>query len=1139
MSFRDFKCTCLLIGFFVLALPMSAQEFRATITGAISDPQKAVVPGASVEVRNISTNTVQTAVTNESGAYVVPFLLPGLYSVSASASGFKQAVRRNVELHVGDRIQVDLTLEVGGTAETITVTGEAEMLETASASKGQVLDLAKVRDLPLLGRNTYMLATIASGVYSGLYDSQVSKFGRPYDGAAAQMQMNGIGARYEILLDGVTNAPTERAKAAIYVGFAPSPEAVQELNVQTNIYDAQYGRTSGAVISAATKGGTNQYHGSVFHYFRHDMLTANLFEANWGNQPKTTYRWNQPGAQIDGPLRIPKVYDGRNRTFFMFSFEAIRNSNPNPFVGTMPSELERQGDFTRTLQANGQPITVYDPLTTRLVGSSYLRDPFAGNRVPSNRVDPVAAKLMTYFPKPNQAGGLTGQNNYVSTPNSDADTYNQYVLRMDQQLTPGNKLFGRWVKSIRNQQRQGYGYPYPEASNGYHHWRNNQGGMLDWTGVTRPTVVVDVRYGYIRHTFAIQRPGDLFDLTQLGFPASLLAQLPRFTFPGVTLTDYSQLYESSSQYTNVDTHMLNTTVNKTASRHSLKTGFEYRAMRSNFATPVSNFGTFAFNKGYTQRDAQRGDAASGHAVASLLLGFPASGSVAYNIASAYQGLYWAGFIQDDWRVNSRLSLNLGFRWDYESPISERFDRLNRGFDKTAKSPLQVPGLDLRGGLLFSDKDQRLPFQRDLDNFQPRAGFAYRLQSLTVIRGGIGLSYMPTFDPAGSIGFSTTTALVSSTDGGLTPATNISNPYPGGILQPAGSRDGLATSMGQSISYIYQGREIPKSWQFSLGIQRQLPWRTLIDVSYIANRSLDMPTSKNINAISAEDLKLGNALVTQVPNPMAGKLPGSSYNNATIPRQQLLRPFPQFNNISQQQYPNSKVVYNSLQVSVEKRLSGGLHLRSSYTWSKTMSNNSYLNDQDPIDKLAWDQSPNPNHVFTLSGGYALPFFLKSRGILRQTAGGWQMNFLFRAFTGSLVSAPSGAFSSGVNPKLDKPTWDHWFNTCTLTTTGVRQNCASASEPIAWIQQPSYTLRTLSSNLPGVRTQMPPNMDFSLFKDFPIRERVKVQFRAEAFNLGNTPMFGQPNTTLGGVSFGKVTPQQSNDPRVIQLALRLQF
>ncbi len=1118
-----------------------SQESRGTITGTVTDQQGAVVPGVEIQLRNIETNTVTTVQTNEAGAYTAPFLEPGRYSVAASLAAFKRALRENIELHVGDRLQIDFKLEVGAVTESVTVSAEAEMLETGTASKGQVIDAAKVRDLPSMGRNPFLLAALATGVDNWLFRTKQSSYGRPYDGPGAQMMMNGMYARYEILLDGVPNTPSERASAAIYMGFVPSPDAIEEFKVQTNTYDAQYGRTSGAVVNSVLKSGTNKLHGSLFHYFRNDVLNANTFESNWGNKPKAIMRWNEPGAQFDGPVYIPKIYDGRNRTFFMFSWESIRNSNPSPKVLTVPTLDQLAGDFSKTIQANGQPIVMYDPLTTQQVGGAYVRQPFADNRIPAARMDPVALKMLPYFAKPNTAGTATGLNNYVISPNSMSDVYNSYATRIDQQISPNHKLSGRWVTNNRSQFFPTDGFP-KEGSPGYLHWRNNWGGSLETTDIFSPTLVLNTRYSFLRHPFGLQMYGDLFDPSPLGFPDPLIKQLPRLTFPGISLAEYSGPSTGDSQYSTTNTHTLASTVNKSLGPHALKMGVEFRSMRESIQTPVSRFGTFSFNRGFTQRDPLRGDAGSGNSVASFLLGYPAGGSVIFNIASAYQSLYYALFLQDDWRVTSRLTLNLGLRWDYESPFSERYDRQNRGFDPNAASPLQAPGLQLKGGLLFTDSKNRLPFKRDLNNFQPRVGAAYRIRAKTVLRGGFGVSYMPTFDTGQTNGFSVSTGYVSSTDGGLTPANRLSNPYPAGIVQPPGRTLGLATLLGQNISYSNYGRVIPRSVQFSFGVQHELPWRTLIDVSYIGNRASGLGAGKNINFVPADKyVSLGSDLLTQVTNPLAGLLPGSAFNGATVPRQQLLRPFPQFNNVTEYLRPVGKNRYNSLQVSVEKRLSQGAHFRASYTWNKTMAATGFLNEQDPFDSPVWVQESSPNQVFTLAGGYTLPFFAHSTAVVRQVLGGWQMYTIFRASSGTLIGAPGGAFSTGVNPALpkDQRTKARWFNTCTVMVTGVRQSCASASESVAFLQQPPYTLRTLSTQLPGIRTEVPLNVDFSLFKDFPIRERLKLQFRAEAFNLANTVMFGGPNMTLTSAAFGTVTPSQINDPRIIQLALKLAF
>ena len=314
---------------------------------------------------------------------------------------------------------------------------------------------------------------------------------------------------------------------------------------------------------------------------------------------------------------------------------------------------------------------------------------------------------------------------------------------------------------------------------------------------------------------------------------------------------------------------------------------------------------------------------------------------------------------------------------------------------------------------------------------------------------------------------------------------------------------------------------------------------LLEVSYVVNRSRDFGTGKNMNFVPAELLALGSDLLTAVPNPLAGLLPGSAFNGPTVPRQQLLRPYPHFGSVTISQWPYGRTSYNSLQASLEKRLSAGLHFRTSYTWSKPMSASGYLNEQDPVEKPARAQASEPNHLLVVSGGYALPLFGQSRGAVGHVLGGWHANFIVRAMTGTLVSAPAGAWSSGVNPKLPKPTLQRWFNTCTVLTTYVRQNCANPTEPVAWIQQPPFTLRTLSSTLPGIRTRVPVTLDFSLFKDVPVYERMKLQLRAEAFNLANTPGFGAPNTSLTSAAFGQVTPAQANDPRIVQLALRLMF
>lgn len=1132
-----------------------AQEYRATIIGKVTDPSGSAVPNADVSVTGVGTNFVSTTKTDASGNYSVPFLSPGSYNIKISAAGFTAGVRENLEAHAGEKVQADMTLQLGEASQTVTVSAAGELLQTATASTGEVINSQETRDLPVLGRNTYMVAALTTGVQSGLYGStnvgRESAYGRPFDGADAQMSFGGIGSRYLITLNGIPDDPVERPSqptgVPIYNGFVPTPDSVEEVNVQTNLYDAEYGHTSGAVVNSVLRGGTNQLHGTAYEYFRNTVLDANTFDSNAAGTPVAVVHWNQPGFMLSGPVIIPKVYNGKDKTFFMVSYERVWNVNPDPLVGSVPTAAERNGDFSGLTQSNGQPITIYDPLTTNLTTGA--RTPFAGNIIPANRISAVGQALLNFYPLPNVPGTAGGFNNYVNTPNSQSDHYYSTDIRIDQQISSAQKLSGSWFQNVRNQIVPAAGFPLPatpSSNMGYNVYRNNYGGGLDYTDVLSATTVLDVRYGMIYHPFGLAFYGDNYNLANLGFPQSLIQQLPHETFPGVGVSNgYTSLAATAGQYSEANDQTITAVLSKTVGSHTIKTGPEFMLLRTNIATPVSNFGTFSFNSGFTQQNALVSSASSGNPFASLLLGYPASGSVSNNIASAYQQLYYGGFVQDDWRVSSRLTLNLGLRWDYESPMSERFYRQNVGFAYDTPNPLQaqVPQLGLYGGLLFTSGANKLPFRRDLNNWQPRVGAAYRLGNNTVLRSGFGIMYEPTFDTGNNNGFSTSTSFISSNNGGLTPANTLSNPYPTGIVQPTGSSLGLLTLLGQSFTYSDPGRRIPKVYQYSFGIQHQFPWQFLTDVFYGGNYAQDVEVSKGINSLPTQYFSLGSAVLNgSVRNPMAGLIPSNSaLNGATIAYQNLLVPYPEFGGITDANMSLGTSAYNSLQVAAHKRLTAGFQMRASFTWDKIMARTSYLNNQDPFNALARIQTNEPDKVFVLSGSYALPFFAKSGTVTHSLLGGWNLNVIFRKSTGYLVPAPTGAFSTGIDPKLSDPTYAQWFNTCTLNASGVRTNCASASQPVAWTIQPAFTLNEYNGNsvLPGIRTIVPPDVDLSLFKSFALWESGNLEFRAEAYNLTNTPAFGFPNTSVTSSAFGRVTLTQTNDPRLLQLALRLNF
>jgi hypothetical protein len=1150
-AFQSTLARCAIIALLLLLVggrPSPAQETGGGIAGTIADAQGAALPGATVSLRNEGTNAQLNTVTNAEGAYNLPFVPIGRYTLTASLAGFSTTKREGIEVRVGDRLRLDLGLQLGALTEEVTVSSEVPLLDTGSANRGQVINREQVADLPLLGRNPFMLAQLSPGVQ--YTPATASRSNRPFDnGGMDNFQISGgRGFTNEFLLDGVPNTGTETNQPN-NLSFVPSPDATAEFKVQTSIYDAQYGRTGGGVVNVVLKSGTNQFHGALYEYYRDEKLNANTFDANRGGVAKPGLYWNQPGFTLDGPVKIPGLYDGTNKTFFMYNWEQIRSEVPFPQVYTVPTALERSGDFSQSRTANGLPIRIYDPLTTRQIGpNQYVRDEFPGGVIPASRIDPVAVALLQRVPLPN-TNTLT--NNLLVPDNARADKYDQHVLKVDQVINANHRFFARFARNKRTEINDYAAFP-PEASPWYQHGRMNIGFAVEGTSVLSPSLVLSSRAGFIRHDFYIATHGDNFDASTLGFPSSFTSQLQRSTFPQVQWDGYTTFGSTfggnnGSIFTISDTWSWSEVLSKTTGNHSFKFGGELRAMVNNQQNPTSSTGRFTFNRAFTQGNPLAAAADSGSSVASLLLGYPADSSSTANPSVSpifpqlhYRGNYAGLFVQDDWRVNQRLTVNAGLRWDYESPVVESENQQNIGFDSTSTNPFQAPGLALKGGLLFASDSQRQPFKKDLNNIQPRIGATFRVDDKTVLRGGYALAYLPTFDTGQNNGFSVTTTLVASTDGGLTPVGRLSNPFPAGLDQPVGNSQGLATLVGRGFTFSDPERTIPYVHQFSVGVQRELPGRLALEASYVGSRTRGLPVSKGINEISAEQLATGSVMLQTVANPFQGLLPGTPFNGATVPRQQLARPFPQFAGITMDRRPLGVNDYDSLQLSVNKRLSKGLQFLVSYTLSRTEEEVTYLNPQDSFDQLTRVvTAADTPHRLLVSSTWNMPFFSGRGGVLEGALGGWQMNGIVTFQSGLPVGTTAGAFLIG-DPTLDNPTMARWFNTCALSATGARlPSCASADEPAAWQVQPAFTLRTLTTRLEDVRTKRPALIDFSLFKTFQLPSRMRLQVRLESFNLFNTPWFGAPNTNVTNAAFGVVTPTQANDPRNVQIGVRFMF
>jgi hypothetical protein len=1158
-------------------LPLLAQEFQAGISGLVKDTQGAVMPGVTVEATNVATNDVARATTNEAGLYSFPVLPMGTYRLKVAPAGFKEEVRDKLELRLGDRVVQDFTMQVGAVNEVVTVSAGTELLQTSAVDKGQVVSEENVHDLPSVARNPFLLGIEAAGVQFDIGSNQLSRSARPFDAGnnvAESMSINGgLTGASDLLLDGVPNTGVETGSSATNQAFVPTPEAVSEFKMQSSNYDAQYGRTAGGTMTVSIKNGTNKPHGAVYWLNKNTIDEANLFDQNRLGKPRAAFNENNPGLEFDGPLYLPHLYDGRNRTFFMYSYEIWRDAIPAPTTYTVPQPAALQGNFNTTLQSNGLPIAVYDPTTTTLTGTGsnpYTRTPFPGDIIPTSVMNPVGVKLATFFPTPNVAGQT---NNLITSPNQRTDAYDAHVARVDQVLSDKERFFTRIIRGYRTEVNGTGGFVKPAgAGNAYSDGRLSQGANFDLTSVLSPSTVLTSRVGYIRHDLWITLYASGFDPTTLGFPASLLKVLPPF-FPTIAPSGYQTFGAARSggnQFTESGDWSWSETVNRTVRRHNVKFGGEFRVLLTNIDSPTTNFGSYSFNSGWTQQNATSGNAAYGNAIASMLLGMPSSGSVPINPAYAYGGHYYGVFLQDDWRLTNKLTLSYGVRWDYESPITERNNQMDGPFNFNANSPLQVvdplqPGLVMMGGMTFTGPNDRMAYQRDLNNVQPRVGIAWHPTDKTVVRAGYGMSYVATFNPAPGTGFATSTPYNSSPDGGVTFSGNyLTNPYPTGIVMPSGSSLGLATYLGNSISYIDPNRVIPRVNQFSVSLQRQLPFRSVLEVTYAGSRSQELNVSQNLDAISmANLLQYGSNLTpnlsdscsatsTTCPyaNPFYGKVPStvSLGSSATTSRSQLLLPYPQFTGITETNIPVGLSWYNSLQVRYEKRVSHGLNVLVSYTHERWLNATGYLNAQEPITQTP-DRSLNGTdtpHRIVISGNWAIPLFAHTHGIVGIFLKGWQANGIFMRESGFPLGLPGGYISTGISPALHAGAANETraFNTCTILTTVtagnfVRENCANPYELPAFYQLYGNVFRVMGANTSQVRPPKVPNADVSMFKAIALHEGWRLQFRAECFNCTNSPQFGGPSTSLTSTSAGSVTLTQVNDQRNMQLSLRVTF
>jgi outer membrane receptor protein involved in Fe transport len=1090
------------------AWPAFAQTTTAELSGSVTDPSGAAISKAKVVAANAGTGLTYDALTDDSGNYLMTLLPPGAYNLSVEAQGFRRTVENNVTLEVNQRAKIDFKLQIGAVSETVEVAAVAPLLESQSSTLGTVVSERLINDLPLNGRNFVSLAITTPGVNgTGFSTSGTIMSGTRPDDRRPASELFSNGNREgdnNFLYDGIDN----NERLTISIVLRPAVEAVREFKVQTNLYSADVGRNSGAVVDVITKSGTNQLHGSAFEYLRNSAMDARSF-FNRAGTPFPAFRFNQFGGSIGGPVYIPGIYKGKNRTFFFFDYEGYRRTALNTLVTTIPTAAMRAGNFAGI-------NAVFDPLSTVPTGSTYTRTRFANDQIPLSRFDPVTLKLMNAYPTP-QTSGLI--NNYTANI-AGTQSWNQGDVRIDHQFNTTNNFFARWAfqrtstftpNTFPAVQIAGISTPIKlgnEDSFAGTSFSPDQHAVADYVHVFSPSLVNDLRVGFTRFLLNYTQEGFAPGLTlgnNLGVPNSnthpLQQMIPIFSpanFTGIGQSRSLPIFRRENTYEYSDG------MTWTHGKHAVKFGGDIRRRQiTEYQTNRGN-GRFNFSTGFT---AMPGVGGSGNSMASFALGYATLIEQDFTLAwpgmrAIESGLY----VADDWRVTGKLTLNLGLRWEYYSPYSEVANRWSN-FD-AATGTIIVAG---RNGV-----SNTAGVGKDWKDFAPRFGFAYQLTQHTVVRGGYGLFYNPNGTGGAALRLDRHPPygpIYSVSPGDEFVATRVSDGFP---APPVPNFTTLANPSGSVIGVIPSFRPA-YAQQFNITVERELTSANmLLKAAYLGNLGRRLGTTFNDNQ--------------PVPGP-----------GGTGPRRPFYSTQPNLADVTYQ-VSDGLSNYNALQLSAEKRLSHGLSMLLGYTWSHAIDNTGTEfgggtgTPQDPRCRNCdrGNSASDIRHRFTAAYTWYLPVG-KGHALLNRSRatdlilGGWQ--------TSGFVTLQTGL---PFTPQLQ---------TSTTNGTGSRPDrIASGALPSGqrninnWFDVTAFaTPAPFVYGSAGRDIRFGPgrvNFDLSLLKNFAIRENVKLQFRADAFNIFNTPQFGLPGASIGNASAPVISSIVGN-PRQMQLSLTLRF
>ena len=1167
---RRFLGICLVVLF---ALGIGATRLTAQVTvanaslsGAVYDNTQALVPGALVTVKNPDIGLTRTFTTGPDGLYTFASLPLGTYTLTVEKQGFHQYQQLGILLGVAQGVTQDVTLQIGAVSETVTVTAGAPLLETTSANVSTNLNARQLTDLPLNYRN------VVSMMFTNSSANNSAQWQILSGGSARGIQdgdigfMNFGGGRFgttAYMVDGQW-ITTNDWDAIIWI---PSVDETAEMKVQTHTFTSQYGLSSGNVVTLVTKSGTSALHGDAYEFLHNSALDANTFFNDATGLSKPPFRRNQFGFTLGGPIYIPHVYEQRDRTFFFVSFEGNRESEPASELGTMPTTDFRTGNFSALLGSTigtdclGRPVLsgqIYNPFTTRSITAGQMdtvtgitatctgkiRDPFAGNLIPSGMINSVASNMLKYFP----ATTLPGISNNWSGTGPLAMSYTGFDSRIDH-TTDKSRVMGRFAikPEMKGEFPDEYGTSDvggPGANRG--EWRFDSG--LQYVRNFNTTTVMTVSGGWGRWDETLNPQGGGVKPSSLGFPSALDSETSYF--PSVSISGTDGL--GSGSFTVNPREVRSLAVDFTKIHGSQTWTFGFMGISHQTPNYYTNDASYNFGQDMTQGpDPTAANPSTGWGFASFLLGTGDGGGLTTYASSMNYDKSLGFYFQDDWKLTRKLTVNLGLRYEFQGPSHERFQR-NAWFNFTDPNPISTNvGFNVPGHIVYEGPSGLYNVQHD--NFAPRIGLAYQISPKLVMRTGFGMYYTLNAEVSGYqnedlFGFTETTPYVGTVDG-ITPVDLLDNPFPGGLISPPGKSQGALTNVGLSVDAWERNRQTPYMLQWTYGLQYQLTPNDMIEATYVGNRGVKLLfDTVQKDELNPAYLSEGDALLAPVTNPFYGSISSSScgLNSPTVPAGQLLRPFPEFCGVGDSMPPAGFSTYNALDITYTHRWSQGLQVLASFTASKflddSVGDESWTipgwgdpqNYYDLSAEKALDGDDIPKsfvltYIYQMPVGRGKHFAPAMNRPLNAVLGGWEVSGVTTFKSGfplSINDATNNSNSFGGSqrpnligdPHVSHPTIAEWFNTA------------------AFAQPAAFTFGDVSARMPNLRAPGTNTFDLGIQKMWNAwQDKFRAQFRFEMFNLANHPQFFAPNETFGSPTFGVISSAYQG--RTMQLALKL--